>query len=126
MNKTLPRILIVDDEKDVVDFLAAELSRREFDVDTALSGEEAVEKIKANRPHLMLLDVRMPGMGGLETLRQAKALDPKIGVIMVTAVHEEDIAKSAMTLGAHDYITKPIDFNYLNMVVLTKIIDMLG
>lgn len=126
MNKQLPRILVVDDEKDVVDFLAAELARREFAVDTALSGEEAVEKIKAVRPHLMLLDVRMPGMGGIETLRQAKQIDPRIGVIMVTAVHDEEVAKSAVELGAHDYITKPIDFNYLNMVVVTKIIDLLG
>ncbi|MBI3129492.1 MAG: response regulator [Candidatus Tectomicrobia bacterium] len=126
MEKPLPRILIVDDEKDIVEFLAMELSRRDFEVDTALSGEEAIEKIKENRPHLMLLDVRMPGMGGIETLRQAKQLDPRIGVIMVTAVHEEEIARSAIALGAHDYITKPIDFTYLNMVVMTKIIDMLG
>jgi DNA-binding response OmpR family regulator len=126
MSKQLPRVLIVDDEKDVVEFLAAELARREFSVETAFSGEEAIEKMKAHRPHLMLLDVRMPGMGGIETLRQAKGIDPALGVIMVTAVHDEEIAKSAMTLGAHDYITKPIDFNYLNMVVMTKIIDMLG
>ncbi|MBI2178892.1 MAG: response regulator [Candidatus Tectomicrobia bacterium] len=126
MSKQLPRVLIVDDEKDVVEFLASELARREFAVETAFSGQEAIEKMKAHRPHLILLDVRMPGMGGIETLREAKRIDPAVGVIMVTAVHEEEIAKAAMTLGAHDYITKPIDFNYLNMVVMTKIIDMLG
>ena len=126
MDKQLPRILVVDDERDVVDFLASELARREFAVETALSGEEAIEKMKAHRPHLLLLDIRMPGMGGIEVLRQAKQIDPTVGVIMVTAVHEEDIAKSAMALGAHDYITKPIDFNYLNMAVMTKIIQMLG
>ena len=126
MKKPLPRILIVDDERDIVEFLAMELSKRDFEVDTALSGEEAVEKVKANRPHLMLLDIRMPGMGGIEALRQIKQIDPKIGVIMVTAVHEEDIARNAIEFGAHDYITKPIDFNYLNMVVMTKRIDMLG
>lgn len=126
MNKPLPRILVVDDEKDIVDFLSVELARRDFEVDTALSGEEAIEKIKANRPHLMLLDIRMPGMGGIEALRRAKEIDPRIGVIMVTAVHDEETAKRAVSLGAHDYITKPIDFNYLNLVVMTKIIDMLG
>ncbi len=122
----MARILIVDDEEDVVNFLAKEFTKRDYEVETALSGEEAIEKVKETRPHLMLLDIRMPGMGGIAALRQAKEFDPHLGVIMTTAVHDEEIAKRSMKLGAHDYVTKPIDFNYLNLTVMTKIVDLVG
>ena len=122
----MARILIVDDEEEVLVLLSKELRDRDYEVDTALSGEEALEKIKENRPHLMLLDIRMPGMDGVETLKKAKEIDPRLAVVMVTAVAEEDIAKDAIKMGAHDYITKPIDLNYLNLVVMTKIVDLIG
>ena len=69
----------------------------------------------------MLLDIRMPGKDGLETLRELKALDPEASIIMVTAVHVEDIAKQAMAGGAFDYITKPIDPDYLELSLMTKL-----
>ena len=119
-------ILIVDDEVDVLIFLARELRDQDYEVETAPSGEEAIEKIKANRPHLMLLDINMPGMGGLETLKKAKEIDPHLAVVMVTAVAEEDIAKDAIKMGAYDYIQKPIDLDHLNLVVMTKIVDLTG
>ena len=122
----MARILIVDDEVDVLIFLARELRDQDYEVETAPSGEEAIEKIKANRPHLMLLDINMPGMGGLETLKKAKEIDPHLAVVMVTAVAEEDIAKDAIKMGAYDYIQKPIDLDYLNLVVMTKIVDLTG
>ena len=122
----MARILIVDDEEEVLVLLSKELRDRDYEVDTALSGEEALEKIKENRPHLMLLDIRMPGMDGVETLKKAREIDPRLAVVMVTAVAEEDIAKDAIKMGAHDYITKPIDLNYLNLVVMTKIVDLIG
>ncbi|MFQ5693094.1 MAG: response regulator, partial [Nitrospinota bacterium] len=77
-------------------------------------------------PHLVLLDIRMPGMGGVETLKKIKEFDSQIGVIMVTAVHDEEMAKRTMEHGAYDYVTKPIDFNYLNLVVFAKIAEVLG
>ena len=122
----MSRILVVDDEKDVLEFLSDQFTQKGYEVDTAENGIKAIEKIKENRPHLMLLDMRMPGMNGIETLKQAKEIDPNVGVIMVTAVHEEDIAKEAMDCGAHDYVTKPIDLNYLNLTVMTKIVDLIG
>ena len=122
----MARILIVDDEAEVLDFLAEELRDRDYEVETALTGEEAIEKIKASRPHLMLLDITMPGMNGIETLKKAKEIDPRLAVVMVTAVAEEDIARDAMKMGAHDYIRKPVDLNYLNLVVMTKIVDLTG
>lgn len=122
----MDRILLVDDEPGALNFLSVELAKRGYEVETAASGEEAIEKIKQTHPLLMLLDIRMPGMGGIETLKQAKKLDSNLGIIMVTAVNEEEIAQEAIKLGAHDYITKPIDFNYLNLVVMTKIVDLAG
>ena len=68
----------------------------------------------------------MPGMNGIETLKKAKEIDPRLAVVMVTAVAEEDIARDAMKMGAHDYIRKPVDLNYLNLVVMTKIVDLTG
>ncbi|MFC1491580.1 response regulator [Nitrospinota bacterium] len=122
----MAKILVVDDEQDLLDFMKPALEKKGYEVETASSGEEALEKVKEHRPHLMLLDIRMPGMGGIETLKQAKEIDPRLGVIMVTAVHDEEVAKRAMEFGAHDYVTKPIDFNYLNLTVMTKIVDLLG
>ncbi len=122
----MARIIIVDDEPDLLIFLSRELRELDYEVETALSGEEAIERIKANRPHLMLLDINMPGMGGLETLKKAKEIDPHLAVVMVSAVAEENIAKEAMKMGAHDYIKKPIDLDYLQLVVTTKIVDLIG
>lgn len=122
----MPKILIVDDEIDAVDLLVKKFSSQDYEVETALSGEIAIEKVKEIRPHIMILDIQMPGMNGIEALRQAKKVDPSLGVIMVTGHPDEATAKDAMHLGAHDFVTKPIDLNYLTLSVSTKIIDMLG
>ena len=122
----MPKILIVDDEKDAADMLARRFSSQDYEVETAHSGETAIEKVKEIRPHIMLLDIQMPGMDGIEALKQAREADPSLGIIMVTGNPEEEVARNAMHLGAHDFVTKPIDFNYLNLSVSTKIIDMVG
>lgn len=122
----MSKVLIVDDEKDILNFLSVELAKRGYEVETASSGEEAVEKVKDTRPDLMLLDMRMPGMGGIEALKQTKEFEPKIEVVMVTAVHDEAAVKKSMELGASDYIKKPIDFSYLNRVVMAKIAEILS
>lgn len=122
----MPKILIVDDEKDTADMLARRFSSQDYEVETAHSGETAVEKVKAIRPHIMLLDIQMPGMDGIEALKQAREADPSLGIIMVTGLPDEEVARNAMHLGAHDFVTKPIDFNYLSLSVSTKVIDMVG
>jgi DNA-binding response OmpR family regulator len=119
-------MVIVDDEQEVLDELAEVFGEYGYEIDTATGGEEALRKVKEKRPHVMLLDIRMPGMDGIEVLRRAREADPSLGVIMVTAVMEENLAKEAMTLGAFDYITKPIDLDYLRTSVVIKIINMLG
>lgn len=120
------KILVVDDEPEVCEYLEDFLGRRGYEVSSAFNGKEALEKIKALRPHIVLLDILMPGMNGLEVLKEARTLDSRMGIIMVTAVQEETVAKQALAAGAHDYITKPIDLNYLENAILVKIMDVTG
>jgi len=122
----MERILVVDDEIHIVRLLQKYLVPKEYEVFTATDGPEAIQKVKDIRPHVVLLDIIMPGMGGIEVLKEIKKIDPKIAVIMVTAVIDEELAKRAMQLGADDYITKPIDFNYLETCVMVKLAQLLG
>lgn len=82
------------------------------------SGENALEKVKNLNPDIMLLDIRMPGMDGIEVFKCVRQFDKEIDIIMVTAVKDEEIGKEALKSGADDYVTKPIDLNYLETTVL--------
>ena len=115
------KILVVDDEKFVRKELGRFLEDKGFEVVEASNGDEALEVYRRENPHLVLLDIRMPGKDGLETLRELKTLDPEASVIMVTAVHEEEDAKQAMKEGAFEYITKPINRDYLELALMTKL-----
>ncbi len=121
----MARVLVVDDEPDAVDLLQEFLAGKGYEVVTACNGEEALERVKADRPHVILLDVRMPRMNGLEVLRQVRQIDKEVGVIMVTAVNEEDTGRQAMALGAFDYVVKPLDLAYLERSLWYKITTML-
>lgn len=121
----MPRVLVVDDEPDAVELLTEFLTSKGYEVITAGGGEEAIQKVKAERPHLILLDVRMPKMNGLEVLRQVRQIDNEIGVIMVTAVNEEATGRQALELGAFDYIVKPLDLEYLERSLLYKVTSMM-
>ncbi|MBI4052238.1 MAG: response regulator [Elusimicrobia bacterium] len=118
------RILVVDDEESVRQVLARFLTRKGFSVFTAGDGPEALDLIKKERPHLMLLDVRMPGMDGMQVLRSARELDKEIGILVATAVSDVDLAKQMMSLGAFDYILKPFDLSYLETTVMAKLFLM--
>jgi DNA-binding response OmpR family regulator len=117
------KILVVDDEPEACDALKEFLSMKGYEVSTAQDGQTALRRLKKYKPQIVLLDVIMPGMNGIEVLQEIKKIDPKIGVIMVTVVTDEDQAKKTLELGAYDYITKPVDLNYLENVVLVKILD---
>ena len=121
----MPRILVVDDEPDAVELLQEFLEAKGYEVLTATSGEEALRTVREERPHLILLDVRMPGMNGLEVLRHVRQIDQEAGVIMVTAVSEEETGREALALGAFDYIVKPLDLAYLERSLWYKITTML-
>ena len=111
------RILVVDDEIEFRKVLAEYLEDRGFDVIEAQAGEEALDRIPDFRPHIVLMDVMMAGMGGIEALRRIKASAPDTCVIMVTAVEDIDSARGALALGASDYVTKPFSFQYLDSVL---------
>lgn len=102
-------ILIVDDEKNIRLALSMALEKLEIPVETAASGEEALEKVAQAEYDLMLLDLRMPGVGGMEVLRQVSQRLPDLKVIIITAYGSIDLAVEAMKLGAVDFLQKPFD-----------------
>ena len=118
------RVLVVDDDPATVELLQEFLVAKGYEVLTASDGAEALQKVKEERPHVILLDIHMPKMDGLEVLRQVKAIDPTVSVIMVTGVNEEAIGRKAMELGAFDYIVKPLDLPYLERTLWYKLTMM--
>ncbi|MCR4288755.1 MAG: response regulator [Candidatus Scalindua sp.] len=115
-------ILVVDDEVKACELLKRFLEMKGYDVIVANNGEDAIEKVKNEKPDAMLLDIRMPGIEGIEVLKRIRKFDKDIGIIMVTAVKEEHIGKEALKSGADEYITKPIDFNYLETSLLVDLV----
>ena len=101
------RILIVDDEKEFVEVLAERLALRDYDVTTSFSGKDAVEKLKQLNFDVVILDVLMPDMDGVETLKRIKGLKPLTEVIMLTGNATVETAINGMKLGAYDYLMKP-------------------
>jgi DNA-binding response OmpR family regulator len=120
----MPRVLVVDDEPAARELLQGFLEAKGYAVLTASDGEEALQKVREERPHLILLDVCMPKITGLEVLKRLREIDKEVGVIMVTAVNEEETGRQALQMGAFDYITKPLDLKYLERSLWTKIMMM--
>ena len=119
------RILIVDDEPRIGEFLDEFLTDQGYEVFFADNGADALVLLKHARPHIVLLDVKMSGMNGLEVLQRIKEIDPSTGVIMVTALQDEETGRQALRLGAVDFISKPIDFEYLETSLLVKVSAMI-
>ncbi len=110
------RILIVDDEPLITEVLS-EHFKGEYDVETALNGTDALTAILRQRPDIVLLDINMPRMNGVEVLRDIKQIDQTIAVIMVTANEQISLAAEALKGGAFGYVPKPFDFRYLDHMV---------
>lgn len=108
-------VLIVDDEEIIRDFFKRTLT--EYRVLTAASGEEALYIVKKDRPDLVLLDIKMPGIDGIETLRQIKNIDQSIAVIMLSAHGTLKTNIEAARLGAYDSIAKPFDLGEMKLVI---------
>ena len=121
----MARILVVDDEIAIVDILKAFLEDKEHKVYTAYDGVEAVEMVKKERPHIVLLDIYLPKMDGIAALQTIRKFDETIGIIIMTGFREKDVAQKAIELGAFDYINKPFDFDYLERALDTKLQLML-
>ncbi len=106
-------VLVVDDERDFADLLAERLRTRGMEVHTAYSGQEALAVVRAFAPEVVVLDITMPGMSGLETLDAVKAEKPSPEVILLTADSTLNTAVAGMKGGAWDYLTKPTDIDML-------------
>ena len=107
------KILLVDDEEEFVTTLAERLELRGLQARAALNGEVALQMIEADTPEIVILDVLMPGLGGLEVLRRIKAQHPKIPVILLTGRGSEKEGIKGMELGAFDYLMKPLNIDEL-------------
>ena len=101
------KVLLVDDEKDFVESLAERLQLKDFNVSTALNGTEALDLIKEHEYDVIVLDVKMPGKDGIETLKEIKNLKQLPQVIMLTGHATVETAIQGMKVGAYDYIMKP-------------------
>ena len=109
----MPRMLIVDDEPDIGDCLGTFFGSRGFQVYWVSTGEEALEYVHDQPADVILLDIRLPDMWGLELLRRIKGLLPEVKIVMVTALNQPDLASEAKAYGACGYVTKPFDFSDL-------------
>ena len=110
-------ILVVDDEKSLRRVVQVQLERRGYSVTTAGSGEEALGLLRGNGFQLILSDLRMPGLSGLELLKEIRRCSPKSKVIILTAFGTVETAVEAMQGGAYHYVTKPVNFDELAIVV---------
>jgi len=109
MSEDRAQILVVDDEESNIKVLQRILSKAGYGVSVASSGPEALEQLRAGQPELLLTDLRMPGMDGLELLRAARTVAPTTEVILMTAFGTVEIAVEAMKEGAYDFVTKPLN-----------------
>ena len=115
----MKKILVVDDEMDICDFVKHFFEERNYEVFTAFGGFDAVRVVKKEKPSLVLLDIKMKDMDGIETLEKIREIDKNVNVIMVTAVEDKDKMKAAERLGARAYITKPLVLEELESTVTT-------
>jgi len=122
--KPVCKILTVDDEMGIDSFFYEFFSARNYEVLNAMSGKEAVEIVRKERPRIILLDINMRGMNGIETLRKIREIDKDAVVIMITGVKDDDVINEALDAGANDYITKPLSLEYLEKVVMLKFINL--
>jgi len=107
------KILIVDDEKAITELLQEVFETEQCLVETASDGKEALDKLSSFHPHLILLDIKMPIMDGVETLKVIQTRSPETEVIMVTALNDINLAENCMQGGAYGYVVKPVDLDKL-------------
>ncbi len=117
----MAKLLIIDDDKDTCEYLKEFFEQRKCVVLTALSGRDGLTIIKKDKPEVVLLDVKMEGMNGLEVLKEIKMIDPTVKVIMVTVASDNETRAKAQQLGADDFIKKPLNTSYLEGTVSLKV-----
>ncbi len=117
----MSKLLIVDDEMDIREFARNYFKKRKITIFTASAGKEALEIIGREHPDLVLLDIRMEGINGIEVLRQLRQENDQTRVVMVTGLENEDLVKEAHQLGVQGFIHKPLILDELEKVVLKEL-----
>jgi len=117
----MKKILIIDDEQEIRKLLGDSLKRRGFEVEIAFDGQEGLEKVKLTNPDLVLCDISMPGLSGVEVLKKIKQFNQDIIVIMLTGYGTMESAIKCLKLGAYGHIAKPIELEKL-LVLLKEVL----
>jgi CheY-like chemotaxis protein len=115
------RILVVDDEEEIVQVLSEYFIQQGYAVETAANGTEALAALARQRADVVLLDIDMPELNGIQVLRRLRELDSAIPVIMVTANQDQALAEESLRLGALAYVEKPFDFVALGRSVASAL-----
>ena len=113
----MSKLLIIDDEEGIRKVLTLSLASDGYDVSAAAGGEEGIEIFKKESPSIILTDIKMPGMDGVETLKKIKELNPDAEVIMITGHGDMDLAIEALKLDASDFLNKPIKDEALSVAL---------
>ena len=121
---TQPRVLIVDDNVHSTKILSLILQRKGYSVTTAKDGYEAIERVKKGFFHLTLVDIRMPGMDGLDTFRRIRQIRPQAAVVMMTAYAADGLIREAMREGACGVVYKPLDIPELLALIQGQRVKM--
>jgi len=111
------RLLIVDDEAKICDLLSQYFSLRGYEVRTVRGGEEALVLAESFQPHAILLDLLMPGLGGVETLKRLKQVGRNAKILMLSSADHDDVVEGALALGADFYICKPPNLHELEQLI---------
>jgi len=117
----MKKILVVDDEQSVCEMLKKFLTMKGYEAIIAYSGKEAITAVKDKKPDAVLLDIIMPSMNGMQTLKKIREISATLPVIMVTAVRDAQIGRKYLESGASDYITKPFSLDYLDKTLKSKL-----
>src|SRR5436190_20175486 len=113
----MARLLVVDDEPYIAFSLAESLRSSSLEVISAATAREGIELVRSQRPDVVIMDVRLPDLSGLDAYDRIRVLDPQLPVIMITAYARTETAIEAMRRGAYEYLLKPVDFRHLKEVV---------
>ena len=122
----MPRILVVDDEKEIRTLLSRFFTKKNYQVRTAVTAEEAIRILETESMDAVLLDIVLPGMSGLEALSRIRTRWPGLPVVMVSGQDDEEVAKETLKAGAFDYVVKPLNFDYLERTIYLKLAERLG
>ena len=117
------RILVIDDNPAVVDILVTVLAEEGYGVSSAVSSDEGLKLFILSQPDLVLLDIALPGMNGIDMLKRIRSIAPTARVVMVSGTADAMLARQALELGALVYVDKPFDSAYLKRVVAMALQD---